>query len=133
MDHEYTEFRKYHKNVFNIWFHIVCGFFYIAALAVLTGYPVLAILVYSCIVAATVDISIAILIAIGLFLVYPILQIKPQFLFIIFILAYFGPDLSHYLSNEPTQLSLETVTPYSLTIVVFYLLPFSIRTLLIPS
>jgi len=104
-----------------------------AALAVLTGYPVLAIVVYTCIVAATVDISIAILIAIGLFLIYPILQFKPVIIFIIFILFYVGPDISHYLTNEPPQLSLKTFTPYSLIIDVLYLLPFSIRSLLIPS
>ena len=46
-----------------------------------------------------------------------------------FLTFYFLPDLSHYLTNEPTMLNISDVTPLSAFTNIFYLLPFSITCL----
>jgi len=49
---------------------------------------------------------------------------------IIFLIFYFLPDLSHYLTGEKTVMTLENITIESLFVNIFYLLPFSFVCLL---
>jgi len=53
-------------------------------------------------------------------------NISKLYLVVLFITFYFLPDLSHYLTNEPTVLSIDTITPFTLFTNIFYLLPFSL-------
>lgn len=50
-------------------------------------------------------------------------------LFILFLFFYFLPELSHKLTNEKTVLNINNITPFSIFVNIFYLLPFSIKCL----
>jgi len=131
---EFSEFEKYHKDIFNVYFHIVCGFIFMSFLFLLsTNYSYVLLFLYSALLLFTIsNIMITISIFIGLFVIMYIIK-KYNFSFfdklIIFVVFYFLPDLSHYLTNEPSMLNINNITPLSLFTNIFYLLPFSIMSL----
>ena len=45
------------------------------------------------------------------------------------IIFYLLPEVSHYITDEPTVLKIENLNPISLFINIFYLLPFGILSL----
>lgn len=128
---ELQEFKHYHKNRYNIYFHIFCGCIYMAALCLLfKKYHYIALIIYGILllltlnnVTTTISIFIILMAIITIGSSYNISTLHLGVLFIIF---YFLPDLSHYLTNEPTVLSIDTITPFTLFTNIFYLLPFSI-------
>jgi hypothetical protein len=128
---EFSEFEKYHKDIFNIYFHIVCGFIFMSFLFLLsTNYSYVLLFLYSALLLFTIqNLFITFLIFIILFfMVYFIkkYKLKKINIFLLFLVFYFSPDLSHYLTNEPSMLNINNITPLSLFTNIFYLLPFSI-------
>jgi hypothetical protein len=128
---EFVEFEKYHKNVYNIYFHIFCGFIFMTFIFLLSKkYSYLLLILYSLLLLFTIDnILITFIIFIILFIMihvtkkYKISIIKA---FILFLVFYFLPDLSHFLTNEPSMLNINNITTFSVFTNIFYLLPFSI-------
>lgn len=132
---ELVEFEKYHKNKYNVYFHIVCGFFYMTFLLLLFKNSNLLLFIYSLILLITMkNLCIVLTLFIILFLmIYFIKKLKLSTLnlMILFIFFYFLPDVSHYIVKEPSIINISNITPISLFINIFYLLPFSIY--LIPN
>jgi hypothetical protein len=131
---EFIEFEKYHKNMYNIYFHIVCGFIFMTFLFLLSKNDSnLLLFLYSLLILFTIhNLFITFTIFIILFII--IYFIKKHKLintniFLLFLVFYFLPDLSHYLTNEPSMLNINNITPLSLFTNIFYLLPFSIMCL----
>lgn len=131
---EFIEFEKYHKNMYNIYFHIVCGFIFMTFLFLLSkNARNLFLFLYSLLILFTIhNIFIAFTIFIILFImIYFIKKYKltNTSIFLLFLVFYFLPDLSHYLTNEPSMLNINNITPLSIFTNIFYLLPFSIMCL----
>lgn len=128
---EFTDFEKYHKNIYNIYFHIVCGFIFMTFLfLLLKDYSYLLISLYSLLLLFTINSIVATFsVFSGLFIMVYFLnkyKLPMATIFLLFLVFYFLPDLSHYLTNEPSMLNINNITPLSLFTNVFYLLPFSI-------
>ena len=131
---EFIEFDKYHKNIYNIYFHIICGFIYMTFLLLLSNnYSYILLILYSLLILFTIHkLIVSFIIFIGLFIMLNLVKkykFKVEIIFLLFLLFYFLPDLSHYLSNEPSMLKINNITPLSLFTNIFYLLPFSIMSL----
>ena len=131
---ELTEFKKYHKNIYNIYFHILCGFIFMAVLVLLSSnYSNLVLFMYALLLLFTLhDFVITLIISIGVFGMSYIIKgyiVRKIFLFLFFIVFYFLPDLSHYLTDEPSMLNINNITPLNLFTNIFYLLPFSIMSI----
>jgi hypothetical protein len=128
---EFIEFEKYHKNTYNIYFHIICGFIFMTFLFLLSkNYINILLFLYILLILFTINnLFITFIIFIILFIMIYFVK-KYKFttvnIFLLFLVFYFLPDLSHYLSNEPSMLSINNITPLSLFTNIFYLLPFSI-------
>lgn len=128
---EFIEFEKYHKNIYNIYFHILCGFIFMTFLFLLSKkYSYILLSFYILLILFTTHnflISFSIYIFIY-FLIYFIKQFNfnKTITFVLFFIFYFLPDLSHFLTNEPSMLNMDNLTPLSLFTNIFYLLPFSL-------
>jgi hypothetical protein len=128
---EFIEFEKYHKNIYNIYFHILCGFIFMTFLFLLSKkYSYILLSFYTLLILFTTHnflISFYIYISIY-FLIYFIKQFNfnKTITFVLFFIFYFLPDLSHFLTNEPSMLNMDNLTPLSLFTNIFYLLPFSL-------
>jgi hypothetical protein len=130
IDKEFEEFRQYHKNIYNIIFHILCGIFYITAFFLLFGkYKYIFLIIYSFILLITIQ-NITTMLKIFT-IIYIILLITDKnifnfkYLITIIIIFYFLPELSHYITNENTILNINNITPINILFNFFYLLPFS--------
>ena len=128
---EFIEFEKYHKNIYNIYFHILCGFIFMTFLFLLSKkYSYILLSFYTLLILFTTH-NFLISFSIYIFLYFLIYFIK-QFnfnrtiTFVLFFIFYFLPDLSHFLTNEPSMLNMDNLTPLSLFTNIFYLLPFSL-------
>ena len=131
---EFIEFEKHHKNIYNIYFHILCGFIFMAFLFSLSKkYSNVLLGMYSLLILFTIhNLFIASTIFTILFvMIYLITKynLTTMSIFFLFIVFYFLPDLSHYVTNEPSVLNINNITPLSLFTNIFYLLPFSIMCL----
>ena len=131
---EFIEFKKYHKNIYNIYFHIVCGIFFMTFLFLLSNnYSNVLLILYSLLLLFTIHnlLITFIIFSILFIMVYFIkkYKFKTEIIFLLFMVFYFLPDLSHYLTNEPSMLNINNITPLSLFTNIFYLLPFSIMSL----
>lgn len=131
---EYLEFEKYHKNIYNIYFHIVCGFIFMTFLFLLfNNYKYIILIIYSLLILFTIkNLFITFIILIILLnMIYFINKYKfnIKIIFLLFLVFYFLPDLSHFLTNEPSMLNINNITPLSLFTNIFYLLPFSLMSL----
>ena len=131
---EYDDFKRYHKNKYNVLFHIICGFLYMTFFFLLFKNYCTFFMIFYCLLLyfTTSQVYTSLIIFIGLFALLSIFK-KMKFTyatnFTLFIIFYFLPDLSHYLTNEPTLLTLSNVTPLNAFTNVFYLLPFSLFSL----
>jgi hypothetical protein len=128
---EFEEFAEYHKNIYNIYFHILCGFIFMAFLLLLSkNYSNIILVMYSLLILLTVhNLFITFTIFIILFgMVYFMKKynLSTTVIILLFLVFYFLPDLSHYLTNESPMLNINNITPLSAFTNVFYLLPFSI-------
>ena len=128
---EFIEFEKYHKNIYNIYFHIVCGFIFMTFLFLLSkNYSNLLLFIYSLLIFFTIhNIFITFIIFFITFIMINYVKkhkLTLSNIFLLFLSFYFLPDLSHYLTNEPSMLNINNITPLSLFTNIFYLLPFSI-------
>ena len=131
---EYVEFEKYHKNIYNIYFHIVCGFIFMTFLFLLfNNYKYIILIIYSLLILFTIkNLFITfIILVILLNMIYFINKYKfnIKIIFLLFLVFYFLPDLSHFLTNEPSMLNINKISPLSLFTNIFYLLPFSLMSL----
>jgi hypothetical protein len=131
---EFIEFEKHHKNIYNIYFHIVCGFIFMTFLFLLcNNYSNVLLIIYALLLLFTIhNLLITFIIFIILFFMVYIVKkykFKTEIVFLLFLVFYFLPDLSHYLTNEPSMLNINNITPLSLFTNIFYLLPFSIMCL----
>ncbi len=186
IEKEFTEFKKYHKNINNIYFHIFCGFIYMTLLFLLfKEYSYILLFIYFLLILFTLsgcfeqkdkyvfpytdpgktiitqlpevawidedysennlkttkNIIISFIILIVLFVMiycfkkYRIID-SLKFstntntkLIILFLIFYFLPELSHKLTKEPAMLNINNITPLSIFVNIFYLLPFSLMCL----
>lgn len=139
---ELNEFKKFHKNKFNVIFHIICGIFFMSFLLLKCGnYKNVALLLYLILLFFTLkttnlpnicDLNTNMNIIIGIILFLLINGLLDEFKFtqfylsILFLFFYFLPDVSHYLTNEKTVMNINNITFFSAFVNIFYLLPFSI-------
>jgi hypothetical protein len=131
---EFIEFERYHKNIYNIYFHVLCGFVFMAFLFLLSNnYSNVLLILYSLLVLFTINnlLITFIIFSILFIMVYfmKTYKLKSSNMFLLFLVFYFLPDLSHYSTNEPSMLNINNITLISLFTNVFYLLPFSIMCL----
>ena len=128
---ELEEFKKYHKNKFNIYFHIICGLIYMTLLIGLNKkFSNILLLIYSLLLLIFLDINKVLIII--LFMYISLLQVKNLSFnnkITLIIIFYLLPEVSHYITDEPTVLKIENLNPISLFINIFYLLPFGILSL----
>ena len=131
---EFIEFEKYHANIYNIYFHIICGFIFMTFLFLLSNnYSNILLIMYSLLLQFTIyNLYVTFIIFIIIyFMIYFMkkYKLKKANIFLLFLVFYFLPDLSHYLTNESSMLNINNVTSLSLFTNIFYLLPFSIMSL----
>lgn len=131
---EFIEFEKYHKNIYNIYFHLLCGFVFMTFLFLLSNnYSNVLLILYSFLILFTINnlLITFIIFSILFIMVYFIkkYKLKTSNMFLLFLVFYFLPDLSHYLTNESSMLNINNITFLSLFTNIFYLLPFSIMCL----
>ncbi len=134
IESEFIEFEKYHKNIYNIYFHIICGFIFMTFLFLLSNnYSNILLVIYSLLLQFTIyNLYVTFIIFIIIyFMIYFMkkYKLKKANIFLLFLVFYFLPDLSHYLTNESSMLNINNITPLSLFTNIFYLLPFSIISL----
>lgn len=132
---ELIQFKLFHKNSFNVYFHILCGFIFMTCLLLISNkYSYLLLVIYSLIILFTLnDIIVSFIIFTILFVLLCYIKNKnltKQNILYLFLFFYFLPELSHYLTNEPTVLNINNVTPLTLILNIFYLLPFSLKILI---
>lgn len=134
IEKEFVEFEKYHRNTYNIFFHILCGFIFMTFLFLLSkNYSKFLLILYSLLILLTIDnLFITITIFSVIFIMLCMIK-KYKFttttIFLTFLIFYFLPDLSHYLTKEPSMLNMNNITLTSLFTNIFYLLPFSMMSL----
>lgn len=127
---EFLEFNKYHRNIYNICFHIICGFIFMSFLFLLSKtYSNLLLVLYSFMLFFTIhNLLITLSIFSILFIMVYIIKkykISKTNIFILFLVFYFLPELSHYLTKEKTVLNINNITFSKIFINIFYLLPYS--------
>jgi len=131
---EFVEFAQYHKNIYNVYFHVACGFIFMTFLFLSSkNYSNVGLIVYSLLLLITLhNLFIVFSIFIILFIMIWFLKkckLSSLNAFLLFLVFYFLPDLSHYLTSEPSMLNITNITPLSVFTNIFYLLPFSIMCL----
>ncbi len=138
IDEEFSEFKLYHKNIYNIYFHIFCGFLFMSFFLLLfKKNKNVALLIYSVLILFTINnIFLSGIIFILLFTLINIVFknfTSTKINVFLFVLFYFLPDLSHYLTNEKTVLNINNLTFLKIFLNIFYLLPYSIMCYLISN
>ena len=131
IEKELNEFKQYHKNIYNVWFHIVCGFIFMVFMILsVPQYSNITLVLYSILLLVTLgSIAIPLVICIVLFVmqfIFARFNLTPAYCMGLFVLFYFLPDLSHYLTNEPPMMDINNITPFTVFVNIFYLLPFSL-------
>lgn len=131
---EFNNFKPFHMNLFNIYFHILSGIIFMAVIYVLCSrYNMSSIFItYVLILSFTVSNIIAVILTVFSILLTSQLfnKIETKQLIMIFFIFYFLPEVSHYLTGEKTVMTLQNFTVSSLLVNIFYLLPFSFICLL---
>ena len=116
------EFQKYHKNIYNILFHLFCGIVYMSLLfSLFPGYVYVIYFVITLYLFPNLSVFLA-LSLLALARTYPHKMSVKMTVLAIFIF-YFLPDVSHYLTGEDTVLKMNTVTALDLVDNFFLLLP----------
>jgi ABC-type siderophore export system fused ATPase/permease subunit len=134
IEKEFIDFEKYHRNIYNIYFHIICGFIFMAFLFLLSkNNSNLLLIIYSLLILFTTN---NLFITVIIFIILSCMncfiknnKLSNEHIFLLFLVFYCLPDLSHYLTNEPPMLNIDNITLLSLFVNIFYLLPFSIMCL----
>ena len=129
---EYNEFKLYHKNIYNISFHIFCGFIYMSYFFLLFGkYKNIVLGLYIFLLAYSINylyIDLIIGVTLVIMLNLPIYKntLSNKYIFLLFLFFYFLPDLSHFITGEKTVMNINNINLYTVFVNIFYLLPFSI-------
>ena len=129
---ELKDFKIHHKNPFNIKFHILCGFTYMTFLLLLfKSFRYEVLILYSFLISRTINIPHVtyLLLFISMEIFYK-KNISLNNSFLLIMIFYLLPELSHYITNEKSLLNINTLTPFSVIINILYLLPFSINCLI---
>lgn len=116
------EFQRYHKNIYNILFHLFCGMVYTSLFfSLFPGYVY--VLYFSITLYLFPNVSVFLALSlVALARMYPHkMSVKMTGLAIL--VFYFLPDVSHYLTGEETVLNIYTVTALDLVDNFFLLLP----------
>lgn len=131
---EYTEFESSHTNVYNIYFHVFCGFVFMGVLCLFMRDSNIFAFLYSLLIFLTIENTlVSLIILVGLFIIIKQLSrfnFSIMNMFFLVVLFYLLPDVSHYLTNESHVLDVDNLTVLSGFIHFFYLLPFSLLNLL---
>ena len=116
------EFQKYHKNIYNILFHLFCGIVYMSLFfSLFPGY----VYVIYCVITLYLFPNVSVFAALSLVALarmYPH-KMSLKITGLAILIFYFLPDLSHYLTGEETVLNIYTVTALDLVDNFFLLLP----------
>jgi hypothetical protein len=128
---ELNEFEKYHKNIYNISFHVVCGFVFMTFLFLLSKkYSHVLLILYALLLLLTINnvLITSITVIILFIMIYFISQydISLSTKLIIFFTFYFLSSVSHFVTGEPTVLNISNTSVYSVAINTFYFIPFTI-------
>ena len=131
---DFIDFYNSHKNIYNLSFHIFCGFMFMSLLFSLSKkYKNSLLIIYVLLIFFLFqNLFLIFIIFIILFtLLFVINKYKLSFTnsFLLFFSFYFLPELSHILTNETTVLNVNNITPLSIFTNVFCLLPFSLISL----
>lgn len=130
---EFIEFEKHHRNIYNICFHILCGFLFMTFLfSLFKGYSITLLILYSLLILFTIENSVLITIAFFFILLilvsfFQILNIPFFTKLILFFIFYFLSSLSHFLTGEKTVVNLNNLSFKTITINTLYFIPFSIQ------
>jgi hypothetical protein len=131
IESEYNEFKKYHKSQFNLYFHIICGIFFMTFLLLsLENYKNIGLIIYAILLTYTIKDTVTIIFTISILyffvnVIFKNYNLSKVYSLVLFFIFYLLPDLSHYISNEKTVLTINNVTILTGFINIFYLLPFS--------
>jgi len=121
------DFQAHHKHPVNILFHIVCGILYISLFFTLFPQPVYYIYaLVVCILFPSIPVTIVIALMIPLLRYLGSYKLSPIYTLCGINIAYFLPELSHYMTREDTVLKINTVTTVDIIDNFFFLLPHSI-------
>lgn len=108
-------------------------YFYGILFLLSNNYSNVLLIIYSLLLLFTINnIFITFIILIILFIIIYLVKkykFKTEIIFLLFLVFYLLPDLSHYLTKEPSMLNIINITPLTLFTNIFYLLPFSIMSL----
>jgi len=132
IESEYNEFKKYHKNQFNLSFHIVCGILFMTFLLLsLDNYKNIGLIIYAILLSYTIKDPVTLVFTISILyffinVIFKSYNLSTVYSLILFLVFYLLPDLSHYLTNEKTVLTINNVTILTGFVNIFYLLPFSL-------
>lgn len=129
LEQSLEDFKKHHKNPFNIFFHIVCGMIYISIFLYLLGRNF--IILYILVLIVLFPSFLPEVFFIGLILVFLhnilcLLSWPTWFNVMLILITYFAPELSHWATHEPTVLKPQEMTVLSIFENFFFLLPFSV-------
>ena len=126
------DFRETHRNSFNLVTHILSGFLYMTLFLLMFGkyaYVAYTGIVFLLLPKYTLAI---LLMFVGLFfftnIIQQTLRLTTTTSILVILVFYFGLDLSHWLTNEPTALTIQNITIPAVLENFFLLLPYSIIT-----
>jgi len=126
------EFQRYHKNIYNILFHLFCGLVYMSLFfSLFPAYVYLVYFIFTMYLFPNLSVFLA-LSLVALARMYPH-KMSVKITVIAIFIFYFLPDVSHYLTGEETVLNIHTVTPLDLVDNFFLLLPHTMLALTKPG
>lgn len=134
IEKEFVEFKKNHKNIYNNYFHIICGFISTTfLLCIIKEKSNILLFLYSLLLLLTIkNISITLFVTVILYFLILIIKsyiFKTKTTILLFLIFYILPDLSHYITNETTALNINNLSIKNIIINIFYILPFSVMSL----
>ena len=139
LEKEYKTFTLYHKNTYNVLFHVFSGLMFMSAIFKLSGkYQNIGLISYIVLLLLTIkNLNIIILIFILVYIIINYIftsKLSTRYYLILFVIFYYLPELSHILLSESNQdvinRFLENPKEFPVLINIFYLLPFSLKILL---
>ena len=136
LEKEYKTFTVYHKNTYNVLFHIFSSLMFMSIMFKLLGkYQNIGLVSYLLLLLLTIkNLNIIILIFVLVYIIINhvlIHKLSNKYYLILFIIFYYLPELSHILFGESNKdvikRFLENPTEFPVFINIFYLLPFSLK------
>jgi hypothetical protein len=129
LENDFAEFRRHHRNPWNLAFHILCGLGYLVLFFSLVGLPFL--LVYGSLVIClfrwhvTTAITVMAIVSLGVWAIQSV-ELGVLLRAAGVVVFYLLPELSHWLTREATVLTRDKLTPINLVLNFFMLPPYCI-------